>query len=81
MTFLKATCLYEGSPASGDEMRFSSFNLRILGLLWCDGDSMEKAVELYDNMQDNNQPEIAASDKDFNPNLFVMLDFASEIVF
>ena len=54
MTFLRQTCLYEDSPDSGPDMRFDSFKLRVLGLLWCEGDPGEKVVEFYDNCQDNN---------------------------
>ena len=54
MKFLKETCLYEGSPAEGADMRFSSHMLRIIGLLWCEGDTEEKVVEFFDNLQDNN---------------------------
>jgi len=28
--------------------------LKIIGMLWCDGDDKEKVVELYDLLQDNN---------------------------
>ena len=73
--------MYEDSPESGADMRFDSFKMRILGLLWCEGGPDEKCIEFYDNCQDNNQPEIAAEDKDFAPNFFKMLDFCSEIVF
>ena len=53
MQFLKETCLAEGSVTSGEEMKFDAFKFRALGLLWCNGDTKEKAVEFYDNMQDN----------------------------
>ena len=81
MTFLKSTCLYKDSPTSGDDMRFSSFKLRALGLLWCEGSPEEKAIEFYDNCQDNHQADIAAEDKDFKPNFYCMLDFCTEMVF
>lgn len=54
MKFLKATCLHEDSPDCGPDMRFDSFKMRVLGLLWCEGSSEEKAIEFYDNCQDNN---------------------------
>lgn len=50
MKFLKAVCLHEGSPDSGDDMRFDSFSMRALGLLWCEGSASEKVVEFYDNL-------------------------------
>ena len=62
-------------------MRFDSFKMRILGLLWCEGGPDEKCIEFYDNCQDNNQPEIAAEDKDFKPNFYCMLDFCTSMVF
>jgi hypothetical protein len=62
-------------------MRFDSFSMRVLGLLWCEGSHNEKVVEFYDNLQDNNQPEIGADDKDFKPNFERMLDLCSAIVF
>ena len=52
-----------------------------MGVVWCEGDAKEKVHELYDNLQDNNQPNIACNDKDFKPNFFGMLDMASEVVF
>lgn len=67
-------------PESGDQMLFQAFNLRVVGLLWCSGDPLKKAVELYDNMQDANQPKIAATDKDFEENFDHMFDLASEMV-
>ena len=55
MTFLKTVCMEKESvDKSGDNMRFSSFMLRTLGLLWCDGNIEEKVVEFYDILQDNN---------------------------
>lgn len=62
-------------------MRLDSFKMRALGLLWCEGDATEKVIEFYDNCQDNNQPLISADDKDFKPNFYKMLDFATEICF
>jgi hypothetical protein len=73
-------CLKEGSPDTGDKMVFNTFELRVIGLLWCHGDPLDKAVELYDNMQDANQPKIAASDKDFKPNFFHMFDLATTLI-
>ena len=72
--------LEEGSPESGDEMLFRAFEMRVIGLLWCEGDALDKAVELYDNMQDHNQPKIAANDKDFKPNFFKAFDLATDLI-
>jgi hypothetical protein len=59
----------------------SVFKLRCLGLLWCDGKAGDKAFEFYDMLQDDNQPSIAAMDKDFQPNFFTLLDMASAMVY
>lgn len=55
--------------------------LKALGILLCDGDPKEKIFELYDAMQDNYQDKIACNDKDFEPVLFQMFDYASETAF
>lgn len=55
--------------------------LRAIAILWCDGDPKEKVVEFYENMQDAMQVTIAASDRDFEPNLFAALNSATEMVF
>jgi len=44
--------------------------------MWCDGDKKEKVVEFYDMLQDNNQPAIAANDKDFVRVLKAIFDLA-----
>ena len=59
----------------------SIFKLRNIGILWCDGDPIEKASELFENMQDGDSKGIACNDKDFKPNLFALLDFATKMVF
>ena len=74
--FLKNTVTEESNPDL-----INVFKLRVLGILWCNGEALEKATELYDTMQDNDQDKIAASDKDFKPNLFLLFDFATKIVF
>ena len=45
--FLNETCAAEKEPCLN---KFSTHQLRVLGLLWCEGDAKEKAHELYDNM-------------------------------
>lgn len=74
--FLKNTMLDEANPDLIDVSK-----LRMLGVLWCNGEPLEKANELYDILQDNDQERIAASDKDFKPNLFLLFDFATKMVF
>lgn len=74
--FLREVC---GDDNEADKL--SIFKLRLIGLLWCLGDPLEKATELYECMQDHDAPKIAADDKDFKPNLFKLLDFATEMVF
>lgn len=90
--FLKESCPCDGhdndddqdissSLLNSEEYHLSVFKLRCLGLLYCDGKAKEKAFEFYDMLQDDNQPSIAASDKDFKPNFITLLDMASEMVF
>ena len=45
-SFLKKECQHE------DSENISVFKLRCLGILWCEGDAIEKASELFENMQD-----------------------------
>lgn len=55
--------------------------MKILGILWCDGEDIEKVSELYDCLQGPDDDKIAFDDKDFKPNFNHLLDFASSIVF
>ena len=59
----------------------SIFKLRNIGILWCEGDPIEKASELFENMQDSNAATIACNDKDFKPNLYALINFATQMVF
>lgn len=68
--FLNATCLHEGNAD-----QYCIQNLRCIAILWCDGDVKEKVPELYDILQDNDQPSIAANDKDVAPALNTLFDF------
>ena len=55
--------------------------IKLLGILWCDGNADEKVTELYHVLQDNQQEEIACNDKEV-PVLFkVIFDFATKTVF
>jgi len=45
--FLNEICAAEEEP---EKNKFSCHQLRVLGLLWCEGDAKEKVHELYDNM-------------------------------
>jgi len=74
--FLNEFCGVEGQTNV-----FKPNKLRILGLLWCEGTPKEKVVELYDCLQDAHQPKISATDKDFKPHFFELLDIATECVF
>ena len=77
--FLTTVCVHEEDGQSDGHI--SIFKLRNIGLLWCQGDPLEKACELYENMQDPDKPKIAANDKDFIPNLSAILDFATTMVY
>lgn len=83
ISFLKDTCLVDDSPEYKDidKNAYSVRKIKCVGLLWCDGSHKEKVVELYDMIQDNNQHSIAANDKDFRRNLFLIFDFASTFCF
>ena len=45
---------------------YSTHKLRILGILWCDGDAKEKGVELYDVINQGFDC-LTWGDKDFQP--------------
>ena len=62
--FLNDFCVANG--------KIETRKLKVLGVLWCEGKPSEKAEELYDLLQDNNQETIAASDKD-TPIVFKLL--------
>ena len=81
MKFLKATCLDEKSPDCGPDMKFDSFRMRVLGLLWCEGSHEEKSIELYEICFDSLQSEIAAEDKNFATKFYCILDFCTSMVF
>ena len=60
---------------------FCTKKLRALALVWCNGDPIEKAEEMYDILQNNKQDYLAACDRDFKPTLFKMLEFSSSMVY
>lgn len=84
--FLHEYCKYEGKMITEqrkeDEVIFDEMKLKVLGLLWCDGDLTEKAKELYDIAQGNiTDNEIACNDKDFKSLFDILLNFSTEMVF
>lgn len=64
-----------------DNIWFDLNKLKIVGILQCDGGDYEKLTELYHVLQDNNQEEIAAQDKDFLPIMSLVFDMATQMVF
>lgn len=80
MKLLNACCKYEGENPK-DPKSYDIENLRIFGMIWCAGDDKEKVIEFYDMLQDNDQPDIAATDKDFNVNFYKILDWAAFNIF
>lgn len=62
-----------------DTSKLSIQKLRTIGLLWCEGDEIEKASELYESLQDEDAEEIACNDKDFKPTFHALLDFATQL--
>lgn len=83
--FLNFACLATGE----DKNVFSTQKLRVLGLLWCEGDAGEKAFELYENIQPSNTEndqhastaQIACNDRDFQRTFPDLLDMATSITF
>lgn len=76
MQFLTSVCADDE-----DSTKISIFKLRLIGILWCMGDPIEKATELYECMQDHDSPKISAADKDIKPNMFKVFDFACRMIF
>ena len=79
MTYLRESCAEDDDE---DCVSFSFTRLAMLGLLYCQDQSKpkEKAIQLYNLLQDGGvtrQPEIAAADKDFEPNMNTLLQLAS----
>ena len=73
--FLKTECSYE------DTQNISIQKMRCVGILWCKGNAIEKATELYEIMQDGGQPTIPCNDKDFKPNFNHLIYYATEMLF
>ena len=57
---------------------FDIFRLRVLSILWCEGDDEEKLEELYDLVQENT-PKIAHNDKEFKDAFYILLEICIEI--
>ena len=53
--------------------------LKMLGILWCNGNPDEKTAELYNSIVDNKSDTIVVCDKDFKPNFFQLCEFATEM--
>ena len=64
--FIKNTC--------GDEGKICTINIRVLGIMLCNGDADKRAEELYNLMQDNGKIQIAAGDRDFRPNFDILFN-------
>jgi hypothetical protein len=57
----------------------SIFKLTILGILWCQGDYIEKGQELYLTMVPGHHEEIAAETKLFKDNIDLLFYFSTEM--
>jgi len=83
--FLHKYCKYEGKlltqQRKDDEVIFDELKLKVLGLLWCHGKTIEKAKELYVCAQEAGQEKIACNDKEFKQLFTLLLNFATEVVF
>lgn len=80
--FLNETCIEEKIPddIAPDATVYSVKKIRCFAILYCTDDADEKISELWNMMQDSDQPTIAAYDKDFESNLFMMLDISTFLV-
>jgi len=58
---------------------YSPIKLRLLGILWCQGTAEEKSTELYDAISPG-KDFMVSSDKDFKPNIFQLLSFATKTI-
>lgn len=54
--------------------------LQLWGITLCSGDNPTKVATFYSVLQDANQPNIAALDKDFPHNFYLMVLFATALV-
>ena len=59
----------------------SVLKLKVLGILWCDGEAKEKAQELFSVIQDIEATKISANDREFKMTFEYLMDIASELVF
>ena len=66
---------------SHDDGKISVFKLRNLFMLWCEGDTTEKVVEFFNNLQDGTQDTIPANDKDFKPSMNEVYRMTTTMVF
>ena len=57
---------------------FDIFRLRLLAILWCEGDDEEKLEELYDLVNDN-VPNITHNDKAFIDAFYILLEMSVEL--
>ena len=67
--------------SSSQNIYFDIVTLKLMGILWCDGEPNEKIIELYHVLQDNHQEKIAWNDKDTPATLKSLFDLATSVVF
>ena len=70
--------LTPGTPLSKDVL-MSVFKLKVLGVLWCMGDHIEKAQELFQCMVVGEKDAIAAETKLFARNLETLVYISTEV--
>ena len=73
-----------GTSTPGDtpkpkEHLLSVFRLNILGILWCMGDEIEKAQELYLTMAPGGKEGIGCATKLFKKNIKTLVEFSTDI--
>lgn len=64
----------------GENGGISMFQMKVFGLVWCRGTSLEKAGEMFEMVQDNSKAEISCKDKDFKPLIQRMIMTVSLLV-
>jgi hypothetical protein len=80
--FLIAVCPYNGIQAKKlNGVVFDEKRLKLLGILLCNGDDQERAVELFDIIHEGEQNYMSSRDRRFKELFEDILQMATEVVF
>jgi hypothetical protein len=60
---------------------FSVFKLKVFGILYCKGTPDEKATELFDLIQPNNQSMVTSNDKDLIRAFHMFIDTSTQQIY